>query len=181
LALGADHPAASEDFQGGHDDPNAVIDAQPANVEGQVVQAGVVGVLEEVVADETVAVIVGVHHAFAGHLGRRAEALLYGGDAALQRPDQADAQGGRRRQDLGGAAADDHALAAHGQRLQYGTQAADVGDLADARPGGEGLQQLGQPAAAVLIDALDELAVRLHLVGDLLDQLTVVDGPAELL
>jgi hypothetical protein len=66
-------------------------------------------------------------------------------------------------------------------RLEHRPQAVHVGDLVDAMLRGEALQELGQPAAVVLIDLLDELGVSLHLVGDLLDQLAVVDGPAQAL
>src|SRR5438270_8495966 len=80
---------------------------------------------------------------------------------------------------MGGPAADEDALAARAQGPQRRAEVADVGALADARPRAERLDELVQQARVPLVHALKGPGAHLHLLGDTLKDLVVVDRPPQ--
>src|SRR5262249_48632786 len=98
-------------------------------IEEQIVLVGVGGVFVEVVLAEGLPVPISLLHPPGCLFGGTAEAALDRRDPVFPRPDQADAQGGVRWQQLGCATTRDDALTAHLQGEEGFSQVVHVGGL----------------------------------------------------
>src|SRR5579871_3517608 len=111
----------------------------------------------------------------------KAQPFLDRGDAVFQGCDEANTQGLFGRQDERSTPANDDTLALGPQCQHCLRQAMHIGPLSGEWRGLEGSKRFQEPARSSFVQALQQTCVGPHVLSDPLQQLMIVNGPAELL